>query len=82
MDADDGMFLMHYDDWRDNFSTLFMNIDFPDEWTAVRFSSKWTKSNAGGLPSKYEPEQLQRFAKNPQFRISPNNDCEVFFSMA
>ena len=56
MDADDGMFLMHYDDWRDNFSTLFMNIDFPDDWTAVRFASKWTKSNSGGLPCRYETD--------------------------
>jgi len=37
MDADDGMFLIHYDDWKDNFSALFMNIDFPDDWTGVRF---------------------------------------------
>jgi hypothetical protein len=65
MEADDGTFLMHYDDWRDNFSTLFVNIDFPDKWTGVRFSSKWTKSNSGGLPSKYEEAQLKRFAKNP-----------------
>jgi len=54
MDADDGIFMMHYDDWRDNFSTLFLNIDFPEDWTGVRFKSKWTKSNAGGLPKAYE----------------------------
>lgn len=82
MDADDGMFFMHYDDWRDNFSTLFMNIDFPEDWTAVRFHSKWTKSNAGGLPCKYEAGQLQRFAKNPQFLVKPTNDMEIFVSMA
>ena len=58
LDADDGTFLMLYDDWRDNFSTLFLNLDFPEDWTGVRFKSKWTKSNSAGLPSKYSKEIL------------------------
>jgi len=81
LDADDGTFFMHYDDWKDNFSTLFLNLDFPEDWTGVRFRSKWTKSNAGGLPIKYEPDQLQRFAKNPQFFVKPAADTEVMFSL-
>jgi len=44
--ADDGTFLISFNDWKDNFSTLFINIDFPEDWTGVRFKSKWTKSNA------------------------------------
>jgi len=62
---DDGTFFMCYDDWKDNFSTLFLNVDFPDHWTGVRFKSKWTKSNAGGLPEKYVKEDLERYAQNP-----------------
>jgi len=81
MGADDGTFLMNYNDWRDNFSTLFLNVDFPEDWTGVRFRSKWTKSNAAGLPSKYEDEQLERFAKNPQFFIKPFEKTELMFSM-
>jgi hypothetical protein len=73
---------MNYTDWRDNFSTLFVNIDFPEDWTGVRFHSKWTKSNSGGFPSKYEPAQLERFAKNPQFMLQPAEDTDVFFSMS
>ena len=38
----DGKFMMHYSDWKDNFSTLFLNIDFPEDWTGVRFRSEWT----------------------------------------
>lgn len=53
LDADDGTFLMLFEDWRDNFSTLFLNLDFPEDWTGVRFKSKWTKSNAAGLPANY-----------------------------
>jgi hypothetical protein len=82
MGADDGTFLMNYNDWRDNFSTLFLNVDFPEDWTGVRFKSKWTKSNAAGLPCKYEPEHLERYAKNPQFYIKPFEDMEMMFSMS
>jgi len=82
MEADDGIFFIHYDDWKDNFTALFVNIDFPENWTGLRFHSKWTKSNAGGLPKRYENDHLERFAKNPQFMISPEQDMEVFFSMA
>jgi calpain len=65
MEADDGIFFIHYDDWKDNFTSLFVNVDFPASWTGLRFRSKWTKSNAGGLPKRYEQDQLERFAKNP-----------------
>jgi hypothetical protein len=34
---DDGTFLMHFDDWHDSMSTLFLNNDFPEDWTGVRF---------------------------------------------
>lgn len=63
--ADDGTFFMDYNDWKDNFSTLFVNVDFPEKWTGVRFTSKWTKSNAGGLPAKYNKEECERYATNP-----------------
>ena len=81
LDADDGTFLMNYDDWKDNFSTLFLNLDFPEDWTGVRFKSKWTKSNSGGLPAAYQKEQLEKFAKNPQFYIKPAYDMEVMISL-
>jgi len=51
LDADDGTFLMHYDDWKDSFSSLFLNNDFPEDWTGVRFKSAWTPTNSGGLPN-------------------------------
>lgn len=54
--------MMSYEDWKDNFSTLFINVDFPEDWTGVRFKSAWTKSASGGLPTSYEKEHLDRFA--------------------
>jgi hypothetical protein len=65
LDADDGIFMMHYDDFKENFSTLFLNLDFPDKWTGVRFGSAWNQQNSGGLPNKYEASYLTRYAKNP-----------------
>lgn len=58
LSADDGTFLIQFRDWRENFSTLFVNNDFPDDWTGVRFESKWTKSASGGLPLRNDDEQL------------------------
>lgn len=79
--ADDGTFFIPYDEWKDIFSTLFINLDFPDEWTGLRFKSAWTKSNSGGLPAAYEKSQLEEFAKNPQFRLAPAVDTDIMFSL-
>jgi hypothetical protein len=73
--------MMHYDDWKDQFSTLFLNVDFPEDWTGVRFKSAWTKSNSGGLPFKHEKELLERYAKNPQFMVTPMQDTYFMFSL-
>jgi len=73
--TDDGTFLMHYSDWKEQFSTLFLNLDFPEDWTGVRFKSRWTKNNSGGLPTTYTDDVLTRYAKNPQFLVRPVNDC-------
>ena len=81
MDADDGTFFISFEDWTDHFTTLFLNNDFPDHWTGVRFKSAWTKANSGGLPNAYSTELLQRYAKNPQFLIRPLEDTAVMFSL-
>ena len=65
LDADDGIFLMHYNDWKENYSTLFLNLDFPEDWTGVRFKSAWTSQNSEGLPTKYTSEHLENYAHNP-----------------
>lgn len=78
---DDGTFMMHYNDWRDQFSTLFLNIDFPEDWTGVRFKSAWTKTNSAGLPHKHEKELLEKYGRNPQFMVTPMQDTYLMFSM-
>jgi len=81
LDANDGTFFISYEDWKDNFSTLFLNLDFPDEWTGVRFKSAWTKSNSAGLPTSYEKDVLDEYGRNPQFKFIPAVDCEVMCSL-
>ena len=61
----DGTFMMHYSDWKESFSTLFLNLDFPEDWTGVRFNSSWTQGNSGGLPNTNTDDVLKRYAKNP-----------------
>jgi hypothetical protein len=73
--------MMCYDDWKDQFSTLFLNIDFPEDWTGVRFKSRWTKSNSGGIPNAYQKDLLERYAQNPQFFVRPAYDTELMISM-
>jgi len=81
LEDDDGTFFMDYDEWKDIFSQVFLNVDFPDEWTGVRFKSAWTSQNSGGLPNKMQESVLRRYAKNPQFFIKASNDTELLFAM-
>lgn len=73
---------MAYDDWKDIFSTLFINLDFPDDWTGVRFDSEWNQYNCPGLPKTNTEEELTRYAQNPQFLIVPKNNTEMMMSMS
>lgn len=71
---------MTYEDFINNFSTLFVNFDFPEEWTGVRFKSEWTKNNSCGLPTSYTMKSRENFASNPQFIIRPERDTMCVFS--
>ena len=82
LEADDGTFFMDYAEWKDIFSTLFLNVDFPEQWTGVRFKSAWTAENSGGLPTKMTEAIMRRYAKNPQFLVRPKEDCEMMFAMS
>ena len=74
--------MINYASWRDVYNRIFVANDFPDEWWAVRFSSEWKASCSGGLPLERTPAANKRFATNPQFMFAPQEDCEVFISLA
>ena len=79
----DGTFLMCFSDWRYYFSNLFACLDFPDDWSGVRFFSEWTIQNSGGLPTRPTTEACREWAKNPQFNVElkPGRSCELFISL-
>lgn len=81
VENNDGAFFMAYDDWKDIFSTLFINLDFPEDWTGVRFDSAWGYNNSPGLPTTYTPDALAKYAENPQFLVRVAADTEMMFSM-
>ena len=74
-------FLMHFDDWIKHFHNLYINIDFPEDWTGVRFMSAWTKSNSGGIPHTAQRDVLEKYAMNPQFFMKPLKKTEVVLSL-
>lgn len=65
LNENDGTFLMCYSDWRDLYSNLFACVDFPDHWSGVRFHSKWTLQNSGGVPNGPSTKMAKKWAKNP-----------------
>ena len=81
--ANDGTFLINFENFRNIYNKLFVANDFPDAWWCVRFASQWsTKENTtGGLPLEGSAAAAARFAKNPQYLIAPERDCEMFVSL-
>jgi hypothetical protein len=75
------LFFMNYKNFRAVFNKLFIANDFPDDWSAVRFESKWDSTCSGGLPSAGTPEAKKAYAKNPQYLFAPSEDCELFISL-
>ena len=80
-DSNDGTFLMCYSDWRSLYNNLFTCVDFPDNWSGVRFKSKWTIQNSGGVPNGPSTKQSKKWAKNPQFYLDVGSPTEIFISL-
>jgi hypothetical protein len=41
---------MNYEDWSTVYNKLYVTIDFPFNWSGIRFIEKWDSSCGGGLP--------------------------------
>jgi hypothetical protein len=61
-DAQDGTFLMTFEDWRANFNALFMVVDFPSDWSRQRFSGRWD----GGVGGS---RKMTNWKNNPKVRM-------------
>lgn len=51
-EANDGTFLMEYNEWCEYYNNLFVCLNFPDEWAGIRFKGNWNEFNCGGTPTK------------------------------
>jgi calpain len=68
--ADDGTFLMSYDDFSAIFNNMYICIDFPEQWNGIRYKGAWEKDNSGGIPEPIKDEKAKKnWAMNPQFCI-------------
>lgn len=79
--------MINYKFFRMIFNSMFVCLDFTDEWTAIRFNSAWTPDCAFGRPNLKIEQSLLDFAKNPQFLIDNTinggkEELELFISLA
>lgn len=44
---------------------MFVTLDFPSEWCAIRFKTEWNEKTSGGTPSPMTDESRKRWGKNP-----------------
>jgi len=78
--GEDGTFLMCYSDWRSVYNKVFISVNFPDKWNAIRYSSMFEKDCSGGLPGKPEESKVD-WAMNPQYYFEAKKDMEIFLSL-
>lgn len=73
---------MNYTSWRDIYNSIFVCLDFPEDWNGLRFEHEWNVKNAGGTPAPMTDDNKRIWAKNPQFLFAPRKNVELFVSLA
>ena len=71
----DGTFFMRYEDWFENFTHIFIAIDFPDDWDRLRSSGQWDEALGGNRKVKTWPS-------NPKFKLTVNEKSNVFVGLS
>ena len=66
----DNIFVMKFDDFVYYFNTLMAVRDFPEEWSGVRYYTKWD-------PCYGIPPRGKNWTKNPQFPFYLNKSAEL-----
>lgn len=79
---DDGLFFMNYKSFRSVFDKVFVAINFPDEWSAVRYKAKWTHPEQCVMKTKPKKGVNPNYTYNPQYKIKPEVDIELFVSLS
>lgn len=81
-DTNDGTFLMCYKDWRSIYNNFYACVDFSDSWFGIRFAGGWTTETAGGVPTTGSMQECERWATNPQYKLTLKTKTEVLISLA
>ena len=71
----DGTFFMSFDDWFDNFTHVFVAIDFPDEWEGQRLSASWDPELGGN-------RTVKTWSSNPKFSLTLDSPTEIFVGLS
>ena len=50
LDAEDGSFIMEFDDFKNIYNRLFISKDFPKSFLGISFHDEWNSSSMGGIP--------------------------------
>lgn len=58
--ADDGTFLMNYKMFRTIFNNLFVCIDFPEDWSGIRYAGTWDETCSAGLPNPFNDQEKRK----------------------
>ena len=68
--AEDGTFLMSYDDFSSIYNNMYVCVDFPEQWNGIRYKGSWDTDSSGGIPEPMKDEKARvRWASNPQYCI-------------
>jgi hypothetical protein len=61
--AEDGTFLITYEDWASIYNKLYVTIDFPSNWSGMRFIDTWKEEFSGGLPMPVSHIYIIKFSQ-------------------
>ena len=71
----DGTFFMRYEDWYENFTHIFIAVDFPGEWEGKREMGDWDPELGGNRTVKTWPS-------NPKFKLTLTEDSNVYVGLS
>ena len=68
MNFNDGTFFMSFDDWYANYTSLFVAVNFPKQWTGKRTQGSWASDRGGN-------RDMGTWISNPKikFRMEPSD---------
>eukprot|EP00753_Platysulcus_tardus_P015043 PLAT4738.1.p2 GENE.PLAT4738.1~~PLAT4738.1.p2 ORF type:complete len:574 (-),score=302.24 PLAT4738.1:105-1790(-) len=79
--VNDGSFWMTFEDFTQQYNTIFVCVDLPDGWETVAYSGEWikgdTRSGAGGAPN-----YPKTWAMNPQYGFSVAEETDFLIVLS